>query len=438
MAKRAKRKKSRKGSIIIGAIAVILVLVIITAVVLYVVKPEIYHKYLGVGEHTWNADGICAVCGLDGNDGTEQGAKDSEFSVHIIDLGKNAGDSIYIRASGNDILIDAGATGASAPLICSYLDKYVTDGKLEYVIATHADSDHISAFTGSSGSGSSRTGVLYNYKVGTLIRFDNITEKKSGNVQKPNTEIGRFFAALDYLESNGTSVYTAGQCYYEQEGAKRQYFLDDGKTLSMNILYNYYYYNVSDDENNHSVVTLFTKTTSNGSFNWLFTGDLEKDGESRLVDYYSDSSNSKSEYDVLPDVDFYKAGHHGSGTSSSEKLLNVIKPEYVGISCCAGAPEYTAVNDNTFPYTAVFGNLLKHTRKIYCTSVAKNLPSLGSDGKFDGRSYDFEPCNGTVITYFNSMRTENGVYENVKVWCTDSQESVIDTDWYKKYRESAV
>ena len=39
---------------------------------------------------------------------------------------------------------------------------------------------------------------------------------------------------------------------------------------------------------------------------------------------------------LLKDIDVYKAGHHGSSTSSSEKFLDVIKPEYAVIMCGEG------------------------------------------------------------------------------------------------------
>lgn len=439
MAKSKKRNSSH--SVLFTAVLIIVVLIVISAAALYIVRPDIYHKYLGIGEHTYE-NGVCTVCGKSEPSGgpatgTPAEVENSEFSIHVIDLGEHAGDSIYIKAGENDILIDAGATGGSASLICTYLNKYVTDGKLEYVIATHADTDHIAAFAGNS-SGSTRTGVLYNFKVDTLIKFDNVEGNKKENENKPNTVYGKFCAAVKHAEENGAKVYTAGQCYKEEGGAKRQYWLDEEHTLSMNILYNYYYYNVSGDENNHSVVTLFTKETTSKTYNFLLTGDLEKDGESRMVDYYANSSNSKSRYDVLPDVDFYKAGHHGSGTSSTEKLLNVIKPEYVAISCCAGTPEYTTDVNNTFPYTAVFRNLLKYTQNIYCTSVADTLPSI-SNGQFSqkGGGFTGKPWNGDIVCFFNRP-SDGGGEDGVKLWCSGSPDTVLTSDWYKTYRKNAV
>lgn len=61
--------------------------------------------------------------------------------------------------------------------------------------------------------------------------------------------------------------------------------------------------------------------SSIGGVTWLFTGDLEEEGELRIV----------STYDNLP-VDILKVGHHGSITSTTEQLLEHIKPRVAIIS----------------------------------------------------------------------------------------------------------
>ena len=63
--------------------------------------------------------------------------------------------------------------------------------------------------------------------------------------------------------------------------------MDEKHTVSINILYNYFYYYTSSDENNYSVVTLLTQELESGDKHYLFTGDLEKEGENKLVEYYS-------------------------------------------------------------------------------------------------------------------------------------------------------
>ena len=426
----AKRKNKKRHPILFTIFLVIVVLIVIVALGVYAFRPDIYHKYFGLGEHTY-VDGECTVCGKQqppedtsggGSGGSDDdnggsgvtGGSGGDILIHVIDLGKKAGDSIYIKAGDNDILIDAGSEDSSASLICSYLNKYVTDGKLEYVIATHGDQDHIASFACSTPS----NGIFYNFDVDTVIKFA---------ISNKTTQVyNRFLSVLQYAESRGTKVYTAAQCYNEEGGAQRQYWLDDEHTLSMNILYNYYYFNTGSDENNYSVVTLFTKQTSTRTYNFLLTGDLEKDGESRMVDYYSKASNSKSQYDVLPDVDFYKAGHHGSGTSSTEKLLNVIKPEYVAISCCAGSPEYTKNVNNTFPYTSVFQNLLKHTQNIYCTSVADTLPAL-SGTQFEGQTYTGKAWNGNIVCGLGESGLEFSF--------SGTDQTILQSEWYATYRK---
>ncbi|WP_239644550.1 ComEC/Rec2 family competence protein [Enterococcus crotali] len=60
--------------------------------------------------------------------------------------------------------------------------------------------------------------------------------------------------------------------------------------------------------------------TANKSF--LFTGDLEREGEKRLIEQYPGLK-----------VDVLKAGHHGSKTSSDSLFIQKIDPENAVISC---------------------------------------------------------------------------------------------------------
>ena len=78
-------------------------------------------------------------------------------------------------------------------------------------------------------------------------------------------------------------------------------------------------------ENNNSIVALLTQ----GNKKALFTGDLnnlDKDEERGIL---GDEDRLK---DIIGDVDFLKAGHHGFANSNTEDYLNTIKPEYVVIT----------------------------------------------------------------------------------------------------------
>ncbi len=69
--------------------------------------------------------------------------EDDEMSFHFMMLGNDkAGDCVYIKAGETDILIDAGSRLNSVSSIQTYIDKYMEDDILEYVIITHSDQDH--------------------------------------------------------------------------------------------------------------------------------------------------------------------------------------------------------------------------------------------------------------------------------------------------------
>lgn len=354
------------------------------------------------GEHQFADNGICSICGKseDVDDGTitgdEEGAKSSELSIHFLELGnKYTGDCTLIKCGDTEILIDAGSRKDSAATIKKYVDQYCTDGVLEYVIATHAHQDHIAGFVG-SGSGNNKTGILYQYKIGTLIQFAG-----TGST----TQIYKdYCTAVDYAKSQGTTVYTAKQCWYETDGAQKQYYLDENQKISMNILYNYYYDNKTSEENDYSVCMLLTQQAQDKTYNYLFTGDLEEKGESYLVD-----NNN------LPEVELFKGGHHGSYTATTEKLLRVIKPKNVAVCCCCGTTEYTPNIQNTFPAQAFIDRVAKYTQNIYCTTLIEDY----SAGKFTS-------MNGNIVFYSK--------YDRLYLWCSNNNTILKDTEWFKANR----
>lgn len=406
-------KAAKKHPKFVAVIAVILVIIIAALVLLWYFKPEAFDWLLGKED---NPTGQTPDAPLTG---AQSEIAEAGFSIHFLELGnKSCGDSILIDCGDTEVLIDAGSQQSSAAAIQNYIDLYCDDGTLEYVISTHADDDHISAFVGTTKI----EGILYHYNVGTFIKFDR-SDKTTGIYSD-------YRSAVDHAEANGTKVYTASQCYGQTGGAKRQYYLDDEQTLSINILYNKYYYEsaagTEGKENNYSVVTLLTKELPGGNKHYLFTGDLELEGEEALVEHYSNPNNSKSKYDILPEVELYKAGHHGSKTSSNEVLMDVIKPKAVAVCCVAGSTQYTVESLNTFPTQAMIDHVGKYTDKIYVTSLATGLSEL-KDGKFASRSFGgYTSMNGTIVFYWSA--------DGIKLWCSNNDTILKDTEWFKQYR----
>lgn len=63
--KRKVKNAAKKYPKVVAAIAVILAVIIIASIVLWFVKPELYHKFLGVGDHNFDDNGVCIVCGYE-------------------------------------------------------------------------------------------------------------------------------------------------------------------------------------------------------------------------------------------------------------------------------------------------------------------------------------------------------------------------------------
>ena len=139
-----------------------------------------------------------------------------------------------------------------------------------------------------------------------------------------------------------------------------------------------------------------------GARNFLFTGDLEHEGEESLV-----------ESNELPKCDLFKGGHHGSPTSNTPKLLSVIQPDIVCVCCCCGSDEYTDNVANMFPSQAFVNNVAPYTDKVYVTTMIKG-------------EEDFQSMNGSITVTSNT----NGI--SVK----GSNNDILfkDTDWFKKNR----
>jgi competence protein ComEC len=341
------------------------------------------------------AGGYAALVLLD-DDGDIRNVKavlgDGDLSIHFLELGnKFTGDCVYINYGTIDILIDAGSRTSSSSTITRYIKNYIQDDKIEYVIATHAHQDHIAGFY----STKTTKGVLDSFEIGTIIDYP-LTN--SDTVTRTNYENTR-----DKLVRNGTEHYTALDCYNNVGGAQSEYILGQG--VKLEILYQPFYESKTSNENNYSVCVMITQDDKQ----YLFTGDLEAEGESGLVDHYEKEGG-------LGKCVLYKGGHHGSSTSSTNKLLNMIKPEYVVVCTCAGTSEYTNSVPNQFPTQAFIDRIAPHTDKEYVTTLIT-----------DYKNNKYRPLNGNVVFVVSA----NG---DMTVVCSNNDKILKDTDWFRNNR----
>ena len=310
-----------------------------------------------------------------------------DLEIHFLELGnKYTGDCTYINAGGIDILIDAGSKTSSIQTISSYLNQYITDGILEYVIVTHAHQDHYAGFATSEKQES----LFDLYECEVIIDFSQTNQKDTA------TMYSNYIRERDDEIANGAVHYTAKDCMTQGKNV-----FNLGNQIELEILDSYYYYQKdSSGENNHSVCCMINQ----GDNHFLFTGDLEESGEEKLV-----------ELNKLPQVALYKAGHHGSKTSSNEVLLSVIQPQIVCVCCCAGSPEYTDNNSNQFPTQAFIDRIAPYTELVYVTTLCT-----------DYENNQYISMNGNIKITSNA----GGIY----VDCSNVNTVLKDWDWFKKNR----
>ena len=388
----AKRQINKTKTICTSIIALLLGLVIGFVLNIYFLTPNSFEIPSSVTSTNTNV----AVTGEIDIDVVN----DSDLSIHFLEVGnKYTGDCTLIKVGNVEMLIDAGSKASSISTIKAYLDTYV-EGDLDYVVVTHAHEDHYAGFATNE-----TTQSLFDlFTVKNIIDFGDGTNKTSANKMYAN-----------YIRER-TAEVAAGATYFEAidfiNGTYSQTFeLGTGSGVYVQMLYHEFLGkdNIAETENDYSVCL---QIEQNGK-KYLFTGDLEKDGEESLV--AENAVGGKNE-GLLSQVEVYKAGHHGSKTSSSKALLDVIQPKVVCVCCCAGSSEYTSKTANQFPTQDFINRVSIHTKQIFVTTLC-----------IDYKENKYESFNGNIVICANNTG-------DVSVMCSNNTTYLKDTEWFKANR----
>ncbi|PWK10318.1 ComEC/Rec2 family competence protein [Tumebacillus permanentifrigoris] len=205
--------------------------------------------------------------------------------VHYIDVGQ--ADSALIQLpNGQNMVIDAG-NNADATLVVNYLKaKGVT--KVDYVIGTHPDEDHIGGLDA----------VINNFTIGKVFM-----PARTSTTQTYND-------VLTAVANKGLTVTTA------KSGVSLFNTTANTKTLEAHFVAPVKT-TYTTNNNWSGVVRLVYGTTT-----FLFSGDAETQAETDMV-----ASGQTLSANIL------KVGHHGSNTSSTDAYLDKVKPQAAIISC---------------------------------------------------------------------------------------------------------
>lgn len=249
-----------------------------------------------------------------------------ELKVYIIDVGQ--GESILISTEERSMLIDAGENDKGDEVLDFIHDLGLE--QLDYVLATHPDSDHIGGMDT----------VLENIDVTEGVFFGEMPDKLI-----PTTKT--YEDVLDVIEEKDIPLFTAlaGDT------------IDLGSGAVLTVL-GPVDPQAADNKNDTSVVTRLDF----GESSFLFNGDQEEDMEQQLLQSGADL-----------DCDMMTMGHHGSSTSSSQQYLDAVTPEYASISCGRGN-QYGHPHDETIEKLEAMGV------EYYRTDVNGNI-TFTSDGE---------------------------------------------------------
>lgn len=240
-----------------------------------------------------------------------------ELNVTMLDVGQ--GECVGIETREHHVyLVDAGSTSKKKTgqyQIIPWL-KYIGTRSVEGIFITHWDEDHISA-------------------VGELLEWSKSSRVKIRRIFLPDVALKDevLETLLQQIEEANVSVEYLSAGEHMTDGA-----------LQISCLHPYAK-KVPEDRNDASLVLRL----SQGDFQMLLTGDLEKSGEDWLVEQARpavEQPHPAGQEQALPCAPstqsaaqnslrctILDAGHHGASNATGEALLDLAQPELVLISC---------------------------------------------------------------------------------------------------------
>ncbi|MGG3739816.1 ComEC/Rec2 family competence protein [Paenibacillus chibensis] len=261
----------------------------------------------------------CSLGDLPGA-GTTDPVDGQKLKVYFLDVGQGAS-QLLVTPSGKTMLIDAGNNDKEQVML-DYMKTYHIE-KLDVVIGTHPDADHI----------------------GGLDKVIDHLPVSAIYMPKVQSNTKTFESLLQSIKNKGLKVKTAK--------AGLSFDLDDQVHVDMLAPNGTY-----ENTNNMSAVVKVTY----GHTSFLLTGDAESESEKDML-----ASGADLHADVL------LVGHHGSNSSTTLKFLKQVQPKYAVIQVGKG-------NTYGHPKSAVLNRLQKQGVEVYRNDQQGTI-TITSDGK---------------------------------------------------------
>lgn len=273
---------------------------------------------------------MIALTGITGRQLVVSAAGKGELKAYFLNVGE--GNATLLESGGRYAMIDGGVNAKSSYVVAYLKKQGVT--KLDYVIASHYDADHIAGLVG----------VLNVFEVGEVLgpdytadtkiyrSFVNISDQKGLDIRHPE--------AGDELRLGDATLHIVGPTHYGHK-----------------------------DENEDSVAV----KVSLGKTSILICGDAGAESEGEMVRGKEDLS-----------ADLYLVNHHGSETSTSQTFLDKVNPAYAVIS------SGTSDNNYNHPREVTLQRLKAKNVQLYRTDKQGEILATSDGEKF---TFAQEPCN---------------------------------------------
>ena len=257
----------------------------------------------------------------------QRGDSQGELSVTYLDVGQ--GNAVVIRQGNQTMLIDGGPRESSS-FVVSYLKQQGIQ-KLDYVLISHFDEDHLAG----------AIGALYNFPVGTLITADYETDSSIYDSYKEAVE-----------EKGYEPVHPSlGDTFSLGDGSFR---------IISPVSYGH------EDENQDSVGIILEM----GSDRFFIGGDIGLEGEKEILE---------AGVDIQADV--MLMNHHGSHVS--REFFQAVNPSWAVISCGEG-------NSYGHPRQDTVELIQESQVPLFRTDRQGTITAV-SQGQ--GITFDQDPCN---------------------------------------------
>lgn len=215
--------------------------------------------------------------GTNRGEGNTSDSGKTNLQIHFLDIGQ--GDATLLTCDGHAMLVDAGNNNKGTA-VQSYLQSQGIT-KLDYIIGTHPDADHIGGLDV----------ILTKFPVETFFMPDYEKDTKTYDEVIQAAK----FRHLKITYPVAGKSYPLGDAIFTILGPMKKY----------------------SDANDNSICFML----EHGENRFLFTGDAEEEAEEDMA----------KAYDLSADV--YKAAHHGSRTATSKDFFRQVQPTYAVISC---------------------------------------------------------------------------------------------------------